>query len=186
MPSYYLDGVRYSVDASRSTARFHLNAIGVPVVHGTLPVRGGELVIDTTDGIRTANFQLEAKGLALEGPLPFGSDPRGLLGSDAHPVIEFETQWAREGKLDHHELDGLLRLHGQEHVFSLRAQRGAWEPQDATHWYRGTLSGGLDRKSWEVRRHTLVDAGLLLLGHEVHFEVMLVAGPRVQAEAQPG
>ncbi len=180
MPTFYQDGVRYAVDAARSEARFHLNTIGVPVIRGTIPVSGGVLIIDGANGIRTANFQLDATKFELEGPLPLGQpDTQGLFGTATHPVIEFETQWAREGGIDHHELDGLLRLHGQEHVFSLRANRGDWEESDKTHWYRGMLRGGLNRKSWELRPHALANAGLLLLGHEVHFEIMLVAGPRV-------
>ena len=181
MPTYYQDGVRYTVDPSRSEARFHLDSIGVPVLRGTIPVSGGELIIDGTGGIRTANFRLDAMKLELGGPLPLGhTNSQGLFGTAAHPVIEFETQWAREGGVDHHELDGLLRLHGQEHVFSLLANRGDWEPvSDQSHWFRGVLRGGLNRRSWELRSHTLADAGLLLIGHEVHFEIMLVAGPRV-------
>jgi hypothetical protein len=76
----------------------------------------------------------------------------------------------------------VLRLHGIEHVFSLRANRGIWEPEATdSPWYRGTLHGALDRKAWELRAHTLVDAGLLLLGHDVDFDVALYAGPRIKS-----
>lgn len=181
MPSYYKDGARYAVDPERSEARFHLTAVGVPVLHGTLPVTQGEIVVDETNGIRTANFQLDALRLVLETPLG-QADTLGLFGTSTHPVIEFETQWAREKGPDSHELDGLLRLHGQQHVFSLRADRGSWEQvHDESQWYRGLVRGALDRKAWEVRSDSLADAALLLLGHEVQFEVTLVAGPRLQA-----
>lgn len=179
MPSYFKDGERYSVDPANSEARFHLHAMGVRVLGGTIPVSGGEMIIDIADGIRTANFQLDALGMAFDAHA-LHVDPRGLFGTAAQPRIEFETQWAREGGVDHHELDGVLRIHGHEHVFSLRAQRGSWEPVATdSHWYRGILHGALNRKAWELRAHTLADAGLLLLGHDVDFEVSLCVGPRV-------
>jgi polyisoprenoid-binding protein YceI len=167
------------VDAAHSSARFHLRALGVPVLRGTLPVSSGEMIIDGANGIRTANFQLDALGMVFDAHT-LHVDPRGLFGTAAQPRIEFETQWAREGGLDHHELDGVLRLHGYEHVFSLRAERGSWEPvATESYWFRGILHGALNRKAWEVRAHTLADAGLLLLGHDVEFEVSLTAGPRI-------
>jgi polyisoprenoid-binding protein YceI len=183
MPSYYKHGDRYPVDPGRSGARFHLHAMGVPVLRGTLPLSSGELVIDPDDGIRTANFQLDAAGIAFDAPVGHG-DMRGLFGTVAQPCIEFETQWARTAGPNHHELDGVLRLHGYEHVFTLRAERGAWERGTIdTHWYRGVVRGELDRKAWDVRSHSLRDAALLLLGHEVHFEVVLCAGPRATGGA---
>jgi|GEM_PF-4254697 polyisoprenoid-binding protein YceI len=183
MSSYYKDGDSYTVDPAHSGARFHLHAMGVPVFRGTLPLSGGELVIDINGGIRTANFQLDATGITFEGPIDQRST-RGLFGTASHPLIEFETQWARSVGPGLHELDGVLRLHGQEHVFTLRAERGAWEgPANDSRWYRGLVSGGLDRKAWELRSHSLADGALLLLGHEVHFEVALCAGPR--ATSQP-
>ncbi len=168
----------YAVDPARSEARFHLHAMGVPVLRGTLPLTAGTLVIDTDGGIRTANFQLDALGVSFEAPL-HEQDTRGLFGTDSHPLIEFETQWARGGGAGRQQLDGVLRLHGQEHVFVLGADRGAWE-QVATdaQWYRGLARGELDRKAWGLRTHSLANGALLLLGHEVHFEVALCAGPR--------
>jgi polyisoprenoid-binding protein YceI len=183
MPSYYKDGDWYAVDPARSGARFHLHAMGVPVLRGTLPLSGGELVIDTDGGIRTANFQLDATGITFEAPIDQRTT-RGLLGTASHPVIEFETQWARAVGPSLHELDGVLRLHGHEHLFTLRAERGAWEGlANDSRWYRGLVSGGLDRNAWELRSHGLAHGALLLLGHEVHFEVALCARPR--ATSQP-
>jgi YceI-like domain len=185
MPSFYRDGARYAVDPTRSEARFCLNGIGLPVIRGTVPVRAGELIIDADEGIRTANFQLDAARVTFETALPLGEpDPRDIFGNAAHPVVEFETQWARERAPAHHELDGLLRLLGQEHVFSLRADRGAWEQipdelqANQPDWYRGIVRGGLDRKAWELRSHSIADDLLLILGREVEFEVILIAGPR--------
>jgi polyisoprenoid-binding protein YceI len=139
-------------------------------------------VIDADGGIRTANFQLDAMGVSFEAPLHAG-ETRGLFGTATHPLIEFETQWARGGGSGRQQLDGVLRLHGQQHVFALGADRGTWE-QVATdaQWYRGLVRGELDRKAWGLRTHSLADGALLLLGHEVHFEVALCAGPRRLSE----
>ncbi len=185
MPAFYRDGARYNVDPRRSEARFCLNGIGVPVIRGTLPVKAGTLIIDAEGGIRTANFELDVAGLVFEATLPVSEpDPRDIFGDVSHRLIEFETQWAREGGVGHRDLDGLLRLGDQQHVFSLRAERGDWEPLldetegDAGHWYRATVRGGLDRKDWALRSHSIADDLLLMLGREVQFEVMLVAGPR--------
>ncbi len=179
MPSYYKDGDSYAVDPVRSVARFHLHAMGVPVLRGTLPLTGGTLVIDADNGVRTANFQLDAMRVAFEAPLN-DHDTRGLFGTESHPLVEFETQWARGATAGRNQLDGVLRLHGQEHVFVLGAERGTWEPLAIDgQWYRGLVRGELDRKAWGLRTHSLADGALLLLGHEVHFEVALCAGPRV-------
>lgn len=178
MPSYYKDGDWYTVDPARSEARFHLRAMGVPVFRGLLPLSAGELVIDADGGIRTANLQMDAAGVTFEAAVD-QRITRGLFGSASHPLIEFETQWARAVGPTHHELDGVLRLHGQVHPFTLRADRGAWEGAAVdARWYRGLVSGELDRKAWELRSHTLADGALLLLGHEVLFEVALCARPR--------
>lgn len=154
------------------------------MLRGTLPLMGGTLVIDADGGVRTANFHLDALGVAFEAPLG-EHETRGLFGTALHPLIEFETQWARGGGAGRQQLDGVLRLHGQEHVFALGADRGTWE-QTATdaQWYRGLVRGELDRKAWGLRTHSLADGALLLLGHEVHFEVALCAGPR--RPSQPG
>jgi hypothetical protein len=184
MDSYYKQGASYRVDPTRSMARFHVHVMGVPVLGGTLPIDGGELVIDADGGIRTANFQLAATGLPF-APVVEGRGPQDPFGRDGRGLIEFETQWARAAGPAHHELDGVLRLHGQERMLTLRAERGTWlEVGERIHWYRGVVRGGLDRRAWEVRSSTLTDAALLLLGHDVHFEVTLWAGPR--AEAEPG
>ena len=139
-------------EARRGFARWHWRSR-----HSRNPaVRAGELIIDANHLIRTANFELDAAGLAFETALPLGEpDPREIFGDVDHPVVEFETQWARERAPACHELDGLLRLVGQQHVFTLRADQGAWGRMDdephpyPPHWYRGVVRGGLNRKDWE-------------------------------------
>jgi polyisoprenoid-binding protein YceI len=183
MASYYKQGEQYLVAPTRSESRFHVHVVGVPVLAGTLPVTGGELVIDADGGIRTANFQLTAPGFPLK-PSAHSHRTRQLFGGDADARIEFETQWARATGPGRHELDGVLRLHGQERALTLRAEHGVWlRDADDTPWYRGVVRGGLDRRAWELRSPTLTDAMLLLFGHDLHFEVVLYAGPRVATES---
>jgi polyisoprenoid-binding protein YceI len=178
MPSYYQEGERFYVDPKKSEARFHLHAMGVPTLRGTLPVAEGELLIDAERAIRSAHFTLDALAVALT--TPSHHPPKGLLGDAANPVIEFETQWARRAGPEHNELDGVLHVHGQAHLMTVWAQHGSWNADaSGAEWYRALVSGGLDRKAWELRSHTLADSALLLLGHEVHFEVLLRAGPRI-------
>ena len=184
MPSYNKHGERYPVASTRSEGRFHVHVMGVPVLAGALPVNGGELVIQTDGGIRTANFQLSATGLPFKAPVAPGGT-RQLFGGDDDAFIEFETQWARAAGSGHHELDGVLRFHGQERVLTLRAEHGFWLRDGlGAQWYRATLRGGLGRKAWDLRSSTLSDAALRLFGHDVHFEVALYAGPRVTTEPE--
>ena len=227
MPSYYKDGARYPINPSRSVARFGIHAMGVPVVRGTLTLNDGLLVIDAAGGIRSANFSLSAGSTMLEAPV-HSPVPADLFGGPAHPLIEFETQWARQVGT-HHGLDGVLRMHGQAHVFTLRAEPGVWAsdacpvifpaladaapisaraqgsdgvatrsqtttppapkdaatPQAPSEWYRGIVGGILDRRAWELEAHTLAEAALTLLGHDIHFEVQLCAGPQVVDPASP-
>lgn len=186
MPSYYKDGDSYTVDPTHSEARFHLHAMGVSVLRGTLPLSAGDLVIDSDGGLRTANFQLDATGIAFETPIDERTT-RGLFGTSAHPLIEFETQWARAVGPSRHELDGVLRIHGHEHPFTLQAERGAWEGVAIdSRWFRGLVRGELDRRAWELRSHTLADGALLLLGHEVYFEIALCAGARSTSQPATG
>jgi hypothetical protein len=189
MPSYNTHGERYPVASTRSEGRFHVHVMGVPVLAGTLPVNGGELVIHADGGIRMANFQLSATGLPFKAPASPGGTRRmfgsgdDAFGDDA--FIDFETQWARAAGTGHHELDGVLRFHGQERVLTLRAEHGFWLHDGlGAQWYRTTLRGGLDRKAWDLPSSPLTDAALRLFGHDVHFEVALYAGPRVTTEPE--
>jgi hypothetical protein len=180
--SYNNQGQRYLVASTRSEGRFHVHVMGVPVLAGTLPVNGGELVIHADGGIRTANFQLSAVGFPFNAFAGRGRT-RQQFGRDADALIEFETEWARAAGTGHHELDGVLRFDGQERALTLRAEHGAWRHDGlGAQWYRGVVRGGLDRKAWELRSPTITDAALLLFGHDVHFEVALYAGPRVTTE----
>jgi hypothetical protein len=223
MPSYYKDGTQYAIHRALSVAHFRVHTMGVHLIRGRLALRDGVVVIDAAGGLRTANFRLDAASMTLESPA-LGPVRDGLFGGEAHPVIEFETQWARQVGPTHHELDGVLRMHGRAHVFTLRAESGNWvtsdesavaapesgilgppaaridelspqaaptateaspapltrltPPRTQDEWFHAVVSGTLDRRAWELQAPTLTDAALVLLGHEVHFEVHLYAGPR--------
>ena len=195
MASYYLDGERYPVDARGSVARFRLHTAGLHPIGGTLCVISGDLIVDVDGALRSASFKLDPHSLVLETPTSV-SVPDGLFGGSGDATIEFDTKWARPAGPGEHDLDGVLQMQRQMHVFTLHAGRGFWRRSRASRskrlkergdaspplpppaWYRVQVTGNLDRKDWNVRTRTLADDALLLLGSEVHFEIDFIAGPR--------
>ncbi len=178
MAAFYRDGERYPLDGERSVIRFELHNLGIPTLRGTLHPRAGEIVVGAEAAVRSADFHVDAASVRIDGHNPHAGIVDRLFGSDDHPTITFTTTWARPVGHGRVELEGILTMHGAEHLFSLRSEGGAWEPGSGAMWHRGTARGVLDRTTWENRRHTLRDVADLLLGHDVHLVAELYAGPR--------
>ena len=141
---------RIAIDPARSEARFHLHAIGVPVLRGTLPLMGGRLVIDGDGGSpRTANFQPHAHGRCFRGSVGRARDPRIVRHGVASASLSSRPVGARRWRGASTTRRSAPAARAQEHVLALGDDRGTWE-QIATdaQWYRGLVRGELDCKAW--------------------------------------
>jgi polyisoprenoid-binding protein YceI len=182
MVAFYKDGARYTLDTGRTTIRLELHNLGVPTVRGTVRATVGELIVDADGVVRSADLQLDPGSLAIHGPFNHGNPIRSLFGRDEKPTFDFRTTWARPIGHGAVELEGLLTMRGQEHLFSLRSEGGIWEPDPegaGQHWHRSAAHGVLDRKVWIPHAHLFDEASDLLLGHDVHMIAELYVGPRI-------
>lgn len=182
MVAFYKDGDRYTLDTARTTVRLELHNLGVPTVRGTVRATVGGLIVDSDGTVRSADLQLDPHSLAVLGPFHHANSIESLFGSADHPTIDFRTTWARPIGHGAVELEGILTMHGQEHLFSMRSERGVWEPDPdvaVQTWHRSNAHGVLDRKVWAPNTHLFDGASNLLLGHDVHLIAELFVGPRV-------
>jgi len=184
MAAFYRDGERYALDTERSVVKFALHNLGVPTLKGTLRASVGEVIVDTSALIRSADFHIDAKSIDVQGPHAAGDFVRWLFGDEANPVVMYTTTWARPIGHKAVEIEGILRLHGAEHLFNLRSETGLWEPQaSGAMWHKSAVHGVLDRKTWESRHEIQREIATLLFGHDVHFAAELYAGPRTNSPA---
>ena len=179
MAAFYRDGERYALDIERSVVRFALHNLGLPTLKGTLRPKAGEVIVDASALIRSADFHIDADSIDVQGPHSAGDIIRWLFGDEANPVVMYTTTWARPIGHKAVEIEGLLRLHGAEHLFNMRSEIGLWEPHaSGSLYHKSSMHGVLDRTTWDSRREIQREIATLLLGHDVHFEIDLYAGPR--------
>ena len=184
MAAFYRDGERYALDTQRSVVKFALHNLGVPTLKGTLRATAGEIIVDTAALLRSADFHIDADSIEVHGPHAAGEIIRWLFGDAANPVVTYTTTWARPIGHKAVEIEGMLRLHGAEHLFNLRSEIGSWEPHGSgTLWHRSAVQGVLDRKTWDSRHEIRREIATLLLGHDLHFEAELYAGPKTSSRA---
>jgi polyisoprenoid-binding protein YceI len=179
MAAFYRDGQRYLLDTERSVVRFGLHNLGVPTLTGTLRPRAGEVIVGAESIVRAADFHIDAASIDVAGNHTAGEIIKWLFGDERNPIVMFTTTWARPVGHEAVELEGTLRMHGVEHLLSLRSKTGAWEPHaTGSLWHRSAVHGVLDRKTWDARHEIHREIANLLLGHDVHFEAEFFAGPK--------
>lgn len=179
MAAFYRDGERYALDTERSIVRFVLHNLGVPTLKGTLRAKAGEVIVDTSALIRSADFHIDSGSIDVHGPHAAGDIIRWLFGDDDNPVVTYTTTWARPIGHKGVEIEGILRLYGVEHLFNLRSEIGAWEPHvSGSTWHKSAVHGVLDRKTWDNRHEIQREIATLLFGHDVHFSAEFYAGPK--------
>ena len=185
MAAFYRDGERYALDIERSVVKFALHNLGVPTLKGTLRPRVGEVIVDTSGLVRSADFHIEADTIDVHGPHAAGEIVRWLFGDEANPVVTFTTTWARPIGHSAVEIEGTFRMHGHDHLLSLRTDTGLWEAHNATGamWHKSAVHGVLDRKTWDERKEVQREIATLLLGHDLHFTAEFYAGPRTNIPA---
>ena len=184
MAAFYRDGERYALDIERSVLKFALHNLGVPTLKGTLRPTAGEVIVDTSGLVRSTDFHIEANSIEVHGPHAAGEIIRWLFGDDANPLVTFTTTWARPIGHSTVEIEGTLRMHGHDHLLSLRTATGLWEPHaTGVLWHKSAAHGVLDRNTWDERKEIEREIATLLLGHDVHFSAEFYAGPRTNSQA---
>jgi polyisoprenoid-binding protein YceI len=178
MAAFYRDGDKYALDPDKSVVRFALHNLGIPTLKGTLRPRSGEVIVDTDAIVRSADFHIHADSIEVHSSHSAGEIVRWLFGDEKNPLVTFTTTWARPVGHNAVELEGTLRMHGVDHLLSLRSKTGAWEQASGSSWHRSAVEGMLDRKTWDPRHEIQREIANLLLGHDVHFAVELYAGPK--------
>jgi polyisoprenoid-binding protein YceI len=184
MAAFYRDGERYALDTGRSVVKFALHNLGVPTLKGTLRPKAGEVIVDTSALVRSADFHIDADSIDVHGPNAAGEIIRWLFGDESNPVVTFTTTWARPIGHAAVELEGTLRMHGHDHLLSLRTDTGLWQPHaSGAMWHRSAVHGVLDRKTWDDRKEIEREIATLLLGHDLHFSAEFYAGPKTSSQA---
>lgn len=185
MAAFYRDGERYALDTQRSVVKFALHNLGVPTLKGTLRPKAGEVIIDASALLRSADMHIDADSMDVHGPHAAGDVVRWLFGDDANPTVSYTTTWARPIGHKSVEIEGTLRMHGAEHLFNLRSETGLWEPHvSGGMFHKCAVHGVLDRKTWDSRREIEREIATLLLGHDLHFSAELYAGPKTSNQAE--
>lgn len=184
MAAFYRDGERYALDTERSIVRFALHNLGVPTLKGTLRPRSGEVIVGADTIVRAADFHMDADSIDVNASHASNDIIRWLFGDDRNPVVTFTTTWARPIGHEAVELEGTLKMHGAEHLLSLRSKTGLWEPHHLSGalWHRSAVHGVLDRKTWDSRHEIHREIVNLLLGHDLHFSGDFYAGPKISTK----
>jgi polyisoprenoid-binding protein YceI len=183
MSAFYRDGERFALDTDRSVVRFALHNLGLPTLKGTLRPRSGEIIVGPEDIVRAADFHMDADSIDVHGGAG-GEIIRWLFGDDSNPVVTFTTTWARPIGHEAVELEGTLKMHGAEHLLSLRSRTGLWEAHHLTGamFHKSAVIGVIDRKTWDSRHEIRRDIASFLLGHDVHLSADFYAGPKIGAK----
>jgi len=172
-----LHRVAWAVDLGASRVDFVLPLLGV----GTLATRferfAGTLSASDEGVLRAFDLTLDAA--SLDAGVPFReawSRVAQLFGSESYPAIQLRSTWSRPISHDRHQIDALITMHGETHYAEFTA--GPVEVEiDSTgrRLHVARAEGTVDRRQWRAAGHPILEAGGLLLGHQVHVRLTLGA-----------
>ncbi len=159
---------RWTADPARTRAGFAVGNLGWKVVHGSVPVRSGEVEVDGAGRPVRVRAELDLGGIDT-GNARRDADLRrpGLLDLDAHPVMTFASDDVRPDGAGWRAA-GVLALRGTSCPLVVT---GVAEPGPAGGALRVTGSAVLDRTAAGIR------APRLVIGRQVTITVEAVLVP---------
>jgi len=170
--------------ARDSRVEFTMRHLGLATFSGSFEGVSGTVHADRANTLRQLEVVIDARTLTTRSA---DRDARlramGLFGTDEHPTLRFRSDWTYEKGNRREGVQGALTMHGRTHIVALVAEP-ARVTADVTgrRWFETTVSGSIDRRTWGVAVHPLLEIGGVLLGHEVHVRLMLRAAvPGVKA-----
>ena len=169
--------VGWAVDPQTSRVDFMLRHLGVGTIAGRFNRFTGTVLADAAYVLRAFDLTLDAASLDTGSAAPTGQmHVARLFGSDEHPAIQLRSTWARPIAHGRYQIDALLTMHGETHYVELTADPGELDTDRAgRRIYVARAEGTIDRRQWRVSVHPILEAGGLLLGHDVHVRLMLGA-----------
>ena len=168
--------VGWALDPGASRVDFVLRHLGV----GTIAARFGRFtgtVAASSEGVlRAFDLTLDAASLDAGEPPATWSRVARLFGSERYPAIQLRSTWSRPIAHDRQQIDALLTMHGETHYVEFTAGPVEVEGDPAgRRLHVARAEGIVDRRQWRAAVHPILEAGGLLLGHDVHVRLTLGA-----------
>jgi polyisoprenoid-binding protein YceI len=164
---------RWPLAVPDSRVEFSLRHLGVATIHGAFTAFDGSVRADVGAGLRELDVRVDTRSVVTGSP---ARDTRlrelGVFGSDLHATLVFRSDWSYEKGRGREGMQGSLTMHGQTHVVELIATPGTITTDaDGQRTYAALVTGEIDRRTWGVAVHPLLEIGGILLGHEVHVAI---------------
>jgi polyisoprenoid-binding protein YceI len=164
----------YKIDEMHSTIRFWVRHMMIAKVHGELSDVTGTITTDSTNPEAT-----EIDVSINVASLTTGNDQRDghlksadFLDVEKYPTITYRSKSVKRTSPGHYDIVGDLTVHGVTREVSLKAEASD-EVKDLYGGFRIGVSGSgeVNREDFGMTWNQALEAGGVLVGKEVHFEV---------------
>ncbi len=162
----------FEVDQSHTDVEFSVRHMGISTIRGRFTVFSGSLELEG-DKLVGAKAEIRADSIhTKEEKRDAHLRSADFFDIEKHPNIMFVAQEVREQGEGRYRLTGKLTLHGETRDISLdvEASRPIKDPYGARR-VGFSAEGSLDRRDFGLTWNTAIEAGGVMVGHEVKVHV---------------